>query len=90
MIIFLLLLFIITYLLITGRAASGNCKAAETYNSYSETQRTATSFEIQMREKEAKFTLWAKEQYAELISWSHIWIIFQLIGLEINMKESTS
>lgn len=70
MIIFLLLLFIITYLLITGRAASGNCKAAETYNRYSETQRTATSFEIQMKEKEAKFTLWAKEQYAELISWS--------------------
>ena len=49
----IILLFIITYLWITGSADAKKVKAAETYNRYREVQRNATDFEIIMRKREA-------------------------------------
>lgn len=70
MILILIILSVITYLWITGSAATKKVKAAETYNRYREVQRDATDFEIKMRKREAAFTMWVKDQYANLVSWS--------------------
>ena len=59
MILILIILSVITYLWITGSAATKKVKAAETYNRYREVQRDATDFEIKMRKREAAFSMWA-------------------------------